>query len=79
VLSIVQVFHHIGNVKIGSVPSVTIQQGEYFLDCRVLSRCAVTSNRPNEFRDSEDSLVREFELLRKVGREQSHVGEIVFL
>ena len=77
-LSVVQVFHDVGDVKIGSVPSVTTQ-GEYFLESRVLSSSAITSSRPNEFRDSEDSLVRELELLRKLGREQSHVGEIVFL
>ena len=67
-LSIVQVFHHIGNVKIGSFPTMIIQ-GEYFLESRVLSRGAISSYRSNEFCDSEDSLVREFELLIKLGHE----------
>jgi hypothetical protein len=76
VLSIVQVFHHIGNVEIGSLPTLIIQ-GEYFLESRVLSQGAVTSDRPNEFCDGENSLVSELELLRKLSREQGHVGELV--
>ena len=75
-LSIVQVFHHIGNVEIGSLATLTIQV-EYFLEGRILSQGAVASDGPNKFCDCEHSLVSELELLRKLSREQGHISELV--
>ena len=52
-------------------------QGEYFLEGRILSQGAVASDGPNEFRDGENSLISELELLRKLSREQGHISELV--